>query len=107
MMAKSTILTNQQARNAVGALSVALGGVALVLPRETAGAFGVDRTAGPVPLLVRMIGVRNVTMGVRTLQSSGDEQARTLKAGFVASVPWTQLPYWPRGVQARSTAAPR
>lgn len=37
-------------------------------------------------LLVRMIGVRNATMGMRTLQSRGEDQVRALQAGLAVGV---------------------
>ena len=70
------------ARNAVGAVSVALGAAAVLLPRTTAGGFGVP-ASGALPLLVRMVGVRNVVMGLRTLEATGEEQAKAVQAGFV------------------------
>jgi hypothetical protein len=75
-------LTPEQARNAVGALSVALGAAAVLAPRTTARAFGV-RGGLELPLLTRMVGVRNLTMGLRTVQATGDEQARAVQAGLV------------------------
>lgn len=70
------------ARNAVGAVSVALGAAAVLAPRTTAGAFGVPAD-GAVPLVMRMMGVRNAVMGLRTLEATGDEQAKAVQAGFV------------------------
>jgi hypothetical protein len=110
-MASTTLtLTDEQARDAVGGLSVALGALAVVAPRRTAKAFGVRGSKAPsldvVPLLVRMIGVRNATMGLRTLQSSGDEQVRALRAGLavgaVDSV--AVLAAWRAGVLSRRAA---
>lgn len=72
----------EQARNAVGAVSVGLGSLAVLAPQRTAALFGVTGTAGAGSLLVRMVGVRNATMGLRTLQSTGDEQRRSLQAGL-------------------------
>lgn len=73
----------QQAQQAVGAISVGLGSLAVLAPSWTARAFGVPATSA-VPLLVRMVGVRNATAGVRTLQAQGDDERRTaLKAGLV------------------------
>ena len=74
-------LDAEQARNAVGAVSVGLGALAVLAPRATAGAFGVA-AGGPAMLLVRMIGVRNATMGLRTLQATGSEQKLALQAGL-------------------------
>ena len=90
-MATTTVtLNDEQARDAVGALSVALGALAVVAPRRTAKVFGVKGSPAPtydvVPLLVRMVGARNATMGLRTLQSDGDEQVRALKAGLAVGV---------------------
>ncbi len=76
-------LDAEQARNAVGAVSVGLGSLAVLAPRTTAGLFGVHDTGGTGALLVRMIGVRNATMGLRTLQATGEEQQRALQAGLV------------------------
>jgi hypothetical protein len=79
-------LEADQARNAVGAVSAALGALAVVAPLRTAAAFGVrDRTAAGA-LLVRMIGVRNATMGLRTLQATGAEQRAAVQAGLVVGV---------------------
>ena len=76
-------VTPEQAQSAVGTLSVVLGALAVVAPSRTAALFGVRQTDGPVPLLVRMIGVRNAVAGVRTLQASDDlERRRALQAGF-------------------------
>ena len=73
----------QQAQSAVGTLSVALGAVAVLAPARTASFFGVRETSGGVPLLVRMVGVRNAVGGMRTLQASGgDERTRALQAGL-------------------------
>lgn len=74
-------LDKEQARNAVGAVSVVLGAAAVLAPAKTAALFGV-RSGGALPLLVRMVGVRNATMGLRTLQATGGEQARALQAGL-------------------------
>lgn len=75
-------LDREQARNAIGALSTALGFAAVLAPGRTAALFGVPAT-GSGPLLVRMIGVRNATMGLRTLQATGEDQARAISAGLV------------------------
>ena len=67
----------------VGGLSVALGALAVVAPRRTAALFGL-RAGGPaLPLLVRMVGVRNAMAGVRTLQADDSDRARALQAGLV------------------------
>ncbi|MBW3639207.1 MAG: hypothetical protein KY451_05080 [Actinobacteria bacterium] len=67
----------------VGGLSLALGGLAVVAPRRTASMFGL-RAGGPaVPLLVRMVGVRNAMAGVRTLQADDSDRGRALQAGLV------------------------
>ena len=67
----------------VGGLSVALGALAVVAPQQTASVFGL-RTGGPaVPLLVRMVGVRNAMGGVRTLQADESDRGRALQAGLV------------------------
>jgi len=75
-------LDKEQARNAVGTLSVALGAAAVLAPRLTATGFGVRAPGGALPLLVRMVGVRNAVMGVHTLQATGDAQARAVQAGL-------------------------
>ena len=75
-------LDRESARNAVGALSVALGGAAVLVPRVVAGSFGVRAPGGALPLLVRMVGARNVVMGVHTLQATGDDQAKAVQAGL-------------------------
>jgi len=59
------------ARMAVGGLSVALGAAAAVAPGPTARAFGLTDSGPGQPLLVRMVGVRNATMGAATLAASG------------------------------------
>ena len=110
-MASTTVtISDEQARDAVGALSVALGALAVVAPRRTAQVFGVKGSAAPtydvVPLLVRMIGVRNATMGLRTLQSDGDEQVRALKAGLAVGVvdSVAVLAAWRSGALSRRAA---
>ena len=75
-------LDREQARNAVGTLSVALGAAAVLAPRLVAGGFGVRVPGGALPLLVRMVGVRNVVMGVHTVQATGDDQAKAVQAGL-------------------------
>lgn len=99
-------LTDEQARDAVGALSVAFGVLAVVAPRRTAGTFGVERTGDAVPLLVRMIGIRNATMGLRTLQSRGDEQVRSLQAGLAVGTvdAVAVLAAWRSGALSRRAA---
>lgn len=72
----------EQAREALGWVSVGLGALAVLAPQKTAGAFGVKGVGGAGTLLVRMVGARNATLGVRTLQSTGQEQARSLQAGL-------------------------
>lgn len=67
----------------VGGVSVALGTLAVVAPRRTASAFGVRAGSPAVPLLVRMVGVRNALAGVRTLQADEGDRARALRAGLV------------------------
>ena len=80
-------VTPEQAQAAVGTLSVGLGALAVLAPSRTAALFGVRQTGGAVPLLVRMIGVRNAVAGVRTLQASDDlERRRALQAGFALGV---------------------
>lgn len=77
-------IDREQARNGVGGLSVGLGALAVLAPVRTASLLGVKGTAsGAGPLLVRMIGVRNAVMGLRTLQASGDDQKAAIQAGFV------------------------
>jgi hypothetical protein len=75
-------LDQAQARDAVGWVSVGLGSLAVLAPQTTAGAFGVKGIGDAGTLLVRMVGTRNALMGLRTLQASGDEQARALQAGL-------------------------
>jgi hypothetical protein len=110
MTSTTVTITDEQGRDAVGALSVALGVLAVVAPRRTAKAFGVKGSSVPtydvVPLLVRMIGVRNATMGLRTLQSEGDEQVRALKAGLaVGAVDGVAvLAAWRSGALSRRAA---
>lgn len=80
-------LEAEQARNAVGGVSAALGALAVLAPLKTAAAFGVqDRTAAGGALLVRMLGVRNLTMGLRTLQATGEDQRRAVQAGLAVGV---------------------
>lgn len=71
------------ATSTVGALSVALGALAVVAPARTASAFGVRSLDSAVPLLVRMVGVRNAVAGLRTLQASPDDRPQALQAGLV------------------------
>lgn len=71
------------ARNAVGWISVGLGSLAVVAPSRTAGLFGVRSIDSAVPLLVRMVGVRNALAGVRTLRADEDDVRRALSAGLV------------------------
>ena len=71
------------AHQAVGGLSVALGALAVVAPRSTAALFGVRSLDPAVPLLVRMVGIRNATAGVRTLQAEGEQLTDALRAGLV------------------------
>lgn len=80
------LLDKEQARNAVGATSLALGALAVLAPSSTARAFGVKGPGGALPLLVRMVGVRNAALGVRTMQSQGGEQKRSVQAGLVLGV---------------------
>ena len=75
-------LDKEQARNAVGTLSVALGATAVLAPRLTARGFGVRAEGGALPLLVRMVGVRNAVMGAHTLQATGGAQAQAVQAGL-------------------------
>ena len=70
------------AARAVGSLSVALGSLAVVAPSRTAAAFGVRSDSPAVPLLVRMVGIRNAVGGVRTLQADETDRARALQAGL-------------------------
>ena len=80
-------LTAEQATSAVGTLSVALGALAVVAPARTAAFFGVRETGGAVPLLVRMVGVRNAVGGLRTLQADGEaERVQALRAGLALGV---------------------
>ncbi len=71
------------AGQAVGGLSLSLGTLAVVAPRRTASAFGLRPGSPAVPLLVRMVGVRNGVAGVRTLQADENDRARALRAGLV------------------------
>lgn len=70
------------ARRAVGGLSVALGAAAVLAPRRTATLLGVRATGPSGPLLVRMVGVRNATMGLRALRATEDERRRSVQAGL-------------------------
>ena len=71
------------AHQALSWISIGLGGLAVVAPARTAGLFGVKSVDTAVPLLVRMIGVRNALAGVRTMQAEGDDLRRALSAGLV------------------------
>lgn len=74
----------ETALQTVGALSVALGALAVVAPARTAGAFGLSSPGGALPLLVRMVGVRNAVGGLRTLQAAdGPDRAKALQSGLV------------------------
>lgn len=70
------------ATNVVGGVSVALGTLAVLAPARTASAFGVRTGSPAVPLLVRMIGVRNALAGVRTLQADESDRGKALQAGL-------------------------
>jgi hypothetical protein len=71
------------AHQALSWISIGLGGLAVVAPARTAALFGVKSVDTAVPLLVRMIGVRNALAGVRTMQAEGDDLRRALSAGLV------------------------
>jgi hypothetical protein len=71
------------AHQAVSWVSIGLGGLALVAPKRTAGLFGVTSADASLPLLVRMVGVRNALAGVRTLQACDDDLRQALQAGLV------------------------
>lgn len=79
-------LDPQQARNLIGAASLALGLSAVLAPGRTAAGFGLRSPGGALPLLVRMVGVRNAALGVRTLQATGPDQARAVQAGLALGV---------------------
>ena len=79
-------LDPETARQAVGGLSVGLGALAVVAPGRTAALFGLRQRSGPVPLLVRMIGVRNAVAGMRTLQADEADRTRALQAGLALGV---------------------
>lgn len=74
------------AHQLVGQISVGLGALAVLAPSATARAFGITAGTTAAPLLVRMVGVRNATAGVRTLQAQGSDLTRALQAGFVLGV---------------------
>lgn len=73
----------ETAASAVGGLSVALGALAVLAPSKTAAAFGVRSNDSAVPLLVRMVGIRNAVAGLRTLQADGSDRPRALQAGLL------------------------
>ena len=73
----------QFAHQAVSWISVGLGGLAVVAPKRTAALFGVRSIDNALPLLVRMVGVRNALAGMRTLQAEDDDLRQALKAGVV------------------------
>ena len=75
-------LDPETARQAVGGVSVGLGALAVVAPGRTAALFGLRQRSGPVPLLVRMVGVRNAVAGLRTLQADEADRTRALQAGL-------------------------
>lgn len=72
----------ETAATAVGGLSVALGALAVVAPSTTAAAFGVRSIDTAVPMLVRMVGVRNAVAGLRTLQADSSDRPKALQAGL-------------------------
>jgi len=74
------------AHSAVSWVSIGLGSLALVAPRRTAGLFGVTSVDAAVPLLVRMIGVRNGLAGLRTLQACDDDLRQALQSGLALGV---------------------
>jgi hypothetical protein len=71
------------AHQAVSWISIGLGGLGVVAPRRAAGLFGVTSADDALPLLVRMVGVRNALAGLRTLQARDDDLRRALQAGLV------------------------
>lgn len=71
------------AHQAVSWISVGLGGLAVVAPKRTAALFGVRSVDNALPLLVRMVGVRNALAGLRTLNAEDDDLRRALSAGLV------------------------
>lgn len=76
------------AGDAVGQLSVAFGALALAAPTATARVLGVDPRGNPaLPLLVRLIGVRNTTMGLGLLlATSTADRRRALQLGLAVGV---------------------
>ena len=74
------------AHQAVGRVSVGLGVLAVVAPKRTAALFGVRSLDPALPLLVRMIGIRNATAGAATLRAEGNDLSRALQAGLVLGV---------------------
>lgn len=82
----SCSLDPDTATSVVGGLSVALGALAVVAPARTASAFGLRSGSPVVPLLVRMVGVRNAVAGVRTLQADASDRPKALQAGLVLGV---------------------
>ena len=82
-LTRSLDLDPDTAATAVGGLSLALGALAVVAPARAAGAFGVRDGGSALPLLVRMVGVRNAVAGLRTLQADEADRSRALQAGLV------------------------
>lgn len=76
------------AGEAVGQLSVGFGALALAAPTATARALGVDPLGNPaLPLLVRLIGIRNTTMGLGLLTAaSAVDRQRALQFGIAVGV---------------------
>ncbi len=82
LSALSNSIDPDTAASAVGGLSVALGALAVVAPSQTAAAFGVRSLDGSLPLLIRMVGVRNAVGGIRTMQADSSDRPKALQAGL-------------------------
>jgi len=68
-----TSVSPQQAEQVLAAASVGLGVAAVAAPRAVGRFFGIDPARNDaLPLLVRFIGVRNVTLGTALLQAADD-----------------------------------
>ena len=79
----------------------------MLAPQRTAARLRRAGRTDAGALLVRMVGVRNATMGLRTLQATGDEQRRAVQAGL-ASAPSTPPPCCsPPGAACSSKRAAR
>jgi len=102
-----TSISPQQAESVLAAVSIGLGAAAVAAPRAVGRFFGVDPARNDaLPLLVRFIGVRNVTLGTALLQAADDTESarRALTTGLWVGAADTAVITL---AAARKTLAPR